>query len=513
MTKTLKGESRDWLSPLFCWAYAAVLLWVLGLLTLGQRSMEAYYYHSFCISNGILLLAAAGLTGLWVWRLRVQKDKLPQTTPSVWQAWGRAALYLALFAVQCLMARCLWFYFAFDPSMVRQGAEALATEGALSAETAAYFRQCPNNAPLTVILSLLYRLGMKLGLAEPYVLEVYGAALLTNLSVAAAMTVLRRLRVRPSVRRVGFGLAAVWLLFSPFIIMPYTDTYACLFPVLALLILLTGWKAPVRYGLAALCCSLGGAVKPSAYILLIAALLLGVIRFFFRKKNAALWKRGLCVLAAVILGVLPGMALEKGSVKLLTGSTAPEEALGSAHYLMIGLDDQYWGGHSAEGVAFSGSFATAKERTRANLKQALAEVQGRTLTENLHFFSVKAYKAYADGTFAFNSYLAEEMVRRSDRLSLFLRKIYYREGAWNPAYRAVMQGLWLLLLLGCFAAALLRRKEYAVQLCALSLLGLTGYQLLFEVWPRYLFLYAPVFLVLALLGVEKMGKRRETPKA
>ena len=65
--------------------------------------------------------------------------------------------------------------------------------------------------------------------------------------------------------------------------MPYTDTYACLFPVLALLILLTGWKAPVRYGLAALCCSIGGAIKPSVYILLIAALLLGAVRFLFQK--------------------------------------------------------------------------------------------------------------------------------------------------------------------------------------------------------------------------------------
>ena len=66
-----------------------------------------------------------------------------------------------------------------------------------------------------------------------------------------------------------------------------------------------------------------------------------------------------------------------------------------------------------------------------------------------------------------------------------------------------------MVLLGCRAAVLLWRMEYAVQLCALSLLGLTAYQLLFEVWPRYLFLYAPVFLVLALLGVEKLGQRRE----
>ena len=53
----------------------------------------------------------------------------------------------------------------------------------------------------------------------------------------------------------------------------------------------------------------------------------------------------------------------------------------------------------------------------------------------------------------------------------------------------------------------------AVVLAALSLLGLTAYQLLFEVWPRYLFLYAPLFLVLALLGVEKMGERSKAMKS
>ena len=98
MTKTLKGESRDWLSPLFCWLYAAMLLWVLGLVTLGQRAMEGYYAHGFCVENWVLLLAAAGLTGLWVWRLRVRPAKLPQPASSVRMSWARAALYLALFA-------------------------------------------------------------------------------------------------------------------------------------------------------------------------------------------------------------------------------------------------------------------------------------------------------------------------------------------------------------------------------------------------------------------------------
>ena len=112
------------------------------------------------------------------------------------------------------MARCLWFYFAFDPSAVRQGAEALALGQPLSEEWLVYFRQCPNNAPLTVILSLVYRLGKKLGLAEPYVLEVYGAALLTNLSVATAMAAAQGASLCSAGRFwAGGGMAAVFAIY------------------------------------------------------------------------------------------------------------------------------------------------------------------------------------------------------------------------------------------------------------------------------------------------------------
>ena len=35
------------------------------------------------------------------------------------------------------------------------------------------------------------------------------------------------------------------------------------------------------------------------------------------------------------------------------------------------------------------------------------------------------------------------------------------------------------------------------------MIGLTAYLLLFEVWPRYLFLYAPFFVILASLAFDK----------
>ncbi|MDY3244208.1 MAG: hypothetical protein SOX38_09780, partial [Candidatus Limiplasma sp.] len=137
--KTSPNEgSRNWLPPLFCWLYAAVLLWILGLLTLGQPSLSSYYRYPICVSNAILLPLAAGLIGLWVWRLRARPAMPPAAATSARRAWGRAALYLTLFAAQCLMARCLWFYFGFDPTSVRQGAAALAAGQPLSEEVAAY---------------------------------------------------------------------------------------------------------------------------------------------------------------------------------------------------------------------------------------------------------------------------------------------------------------------------------------------------------------------------------------
>ena len=167
-------------------------------MTLGQPSLSSYYRYPICVSNAILLPLAAGLIGLWVWRLRARPAMPPAAATSARRTWGRAALYLTLFAAQCLMARCLWFYFAFVPSSVRQGAAALAASQSLPEEITAYFRQCPNNAPLTVLLSLPYRLGMLLGLAE--------RAIAMTLHISLSVVVFRAVRQR----KAGYlGLAVV----------------------------------------------------------------------------------------------------------------------------------------------------------------------------------------------------------------------------------------------------------------------------------------------------------------
>ena len=72
-----------------------------------------------------------------------------------------------------------------------------------------------------------------------------------------------------------------------------------------------------------------------------------------------------------------------------------------------------------------------------------------------------------------------------------------------PACHALAQSLWLGILFLSAVASFRQRKRPVIALLGLTLIGLTAYLLLFEVWPRYLFLYAPFFVVLASAAFDK----------
>lgn len=69
------------------------------------------------------------------------------------------------------------------------------------------------------------------------------------------------------------------------------------------------------------------------------------------------------------------------------------------------------------------------------------------------------------------------------------------------------------MLMLCAVACFTRRRHPAVQVFSLALMGATAYLLLFEVWPRYLFVFAPLYLLLAAMAVDvplpaRWNKRR-----
>ncbi|MEG0049550.1 MAG: hypothetical protein RR865_10320 [Clostridia bacterium] len=479
-----------------------VLVGILGLLLFAQGAYAFAYQNRSLLSNLALLpIAAVGIAAL-LWGSAGRKHAASHGR----RPWLLRGYFLVLLAVQLLVARSIWFYCGWDVENIYHGADILARGQVFT--NGDYYRLCPNNAPITVLLAIPLWVGVRLGLAVPYAILPYLGALMLNVTCYLCVACARRYTKSPLAHGFALGLSTAWIALSPYMMVPYTDTYAVLFPILALYVYGSKLRSFPKWMLIAFLCFFGASMKPTVLIFLIALAALGVARFFARREySPAVFGRAGLIVLALLLGAIPAKLWQSGTTAYLAGSAKPQEQLSATHYLMLGMNAETYGGHSPEDVAFSQSFPTLEARKEANLERAWERFTQKSPREALHFFSVKAYKAYADGAFAANGSLLElEIPKRTDQLSTFLRAIYHTKGSLNPLYSTIMQCLWLGALALCAFAMLAQRKNPMTALLSLTLLGLTLYLLLFEVWPRYLFLYAPFFVLLASMGMEELNR-------
>ena len=493
----LFGKFPVWFSCLM----GGLLCAMICLQVVGQGHFQSLYQNLSLLSNPVLYpFALAFLAGLMILANRTQASPKAEGRR---QRWFLQLLFLVVLGVQFIIARSCWYKMGWDVASVYTTAEELARGIALSEPE--YFLLCPNNAPLTILHMIPLWVAVKLGLAVPFVVLPYIDAVLLNLSAYFCVRCVQLLTSNRVARLFALVVSIGWIALSPYILYPYTDTFGILFTVLPLYLWLRIKQPLLKWFLISLLCSFGASLKPSVWIVLIALVILGVCRFIAQEnKDIAVWKQALVLACVFVLGILPGRIFQNESTRFLTGTSTPQEQLSTMHYLMLGMNGETYGGHSVGDVEFSQSFETLQERQHANLQRAWERLSSRNLLENLHFFAGKAFKAYADGSFAsHSSFLELEIPKRTDGLSTFLRSLYHKRGALMPLCQTLAQGLWLGVLTLCAYAAIRMRKNPAVQVLALTLLGLTAYLLLLEVWPRYLFLYSPFYVILASMALEK----------
>lgn len=464
-----------------------------------QGFFSAYYPQSGFIGNLALLPIAVGFILLYLFLIR---HVHPQPVRIHFRGWLAMYFPLLLFA-QLMFIRKVWYYPGFDVYNVYTGAQLIA-EGGMPASD--YFRLCPNNAPITVLQSLLLRVALQLKMSVPYVILPYTGALLAN--VALLFSVLCVAKITPSrAARIGAVLlGTVWIAFSMLTTIPYTDIFSILFPVLALYLYLSKLRPPLKWFFISVVCFVGASIKPTVLIFMIALIIIAIIQFL--KKNNRKRVRAIAfVCLMIVLGALPGTLWQAQSTKYLAGSASPQEQLSETHYLMLGMNGNTYGGHSPDDVAFSTSYANLADRQQANLQRAWARFTGRSFLRNIRFFSIKAYKAFSDGMMAADqSFLMLEIPARTDAVSILLRRIFYPKGDLHPLLVTFEQCIWIGILVLCIFALFAGQRRKTTSVLGLTLLGVAAYLLLFEVWPRYIFLYAPFFVILASLGLEALQK-------
>lgn len=433
---------------------------------------------------------------------------------------GRAALLIAslcLFVFQVAAVVQYYFFTDWDVEALLD-LSYLLVHGGESESLIQYFSRYPNNLLLGWVFAQVRGLFAALGLER----FEYGSLLilqcaLNALTGALLVLLLRELGCSRSRLIFGYGVYVLLIGLSPWVSIPYSDSMGLPFPCLAAWLALRRkkgnvWSCVLRWALVGLCIWIGYHIKPQTVFVLLAVLLRGL----FSLREPAVRKRTLPSLAGLAAGLLAAALLCSAAVNSLRLPLEPEAAFGPAHFLMMGLNSETMGVYSREDVEFSNSFPTKAERNEADLRAALERARTLGVSGLARLGVQKTLTNYGDGTFCWageGEFYISAPERHDTRFGAFFRDLYYSrqwEGRYFRLWANAEQLLWLaVLFLGCVCAW--RAADAGLDCMMLSILALSAFELLFEARARYLYIYVPLYIALAVRGLGN-GRREKTDR-
>lgn len=481
----------------------SVVLVLIMLLVLFAYEETAYSGRREFLASQIAMLCAgaSALAGFSVWG--VLKEKKGEDGAPRWIDW---LPWLMLLLTQLLLCFHAYFITGWDVRGIVETAYAIA--GGEADMHHGYLSQYPNNIPLVMLFAAIIRV-VRLLLGNPgmdrcvYVLIAFQCVLNTCTGLLMHWTARRM----TGSRRLAWCVSAVYMLFvglSPWLMIPYSDSVALAFPTAILaLYQLRGcakWEKWVWPGIGLLT-GLGYMIKPQVLIAAIAIAMVEIVRGFCDRRRKLCLRRVGSLAAILLLIVGPGT---RALIKASPIELRPERSVNMLHYVMMGLNPETNGTYSYDDVVLTYHAQDKQAEQVLVIQKRLEDMGIKGLGEHL---KKKTLTNYADGTFAWGmegEFFSRWIEDKDELLSPYLKSIIHTGGSRYPAYQTAMQCVWLALLMGSALCALLssgNEKDDALSVAMLSLIGLTLFQLIFEARARYLYIYAPYFVLLGVMGV------------
>ena len=139
------------------------------------------------------------------------------------------------------------------------------------------------------------------------------------------------------------------------------------------------------------------------------------------------------------------------------------------------------------------------------LKKRIKEL---TALELVKYERNKILINFDDGTFYFGGEGSFYILSYYDgiKLNKFVTSFAYSTGEYYIYISSIRQAIWLVVLI-LMLFSVWRKNNTVVNVVQLSLVGLFLFEMLFEARSRYLFIYVPYFIILAVIGVDKILSR------
>ena len=441
----------------------------------------------------LFLLAYIGVNKIWK---KSNEISLKQINVTV------IILSCIVLGLQVMIVYCIWFETGWDVTSVYYDAVHRAEDGILLGSHG-YFTMHPNNVLLTAFFAIVSKVLYVTGIKRYYMMLCLLGAFLLNFAGWVMFQVALKLSCSRKTSLAAWGIYTVLISLSPWMCVPYSDVYTIVVPIMCLYLYLLKTEKKVlsilRWIGIGCITVIGFGIKPTSAIMTIAIGIIVVVELIKKEYR----KQNIIVLSGLVVGLLLGGIVTKSAYAYMGFVPVKDNEFPVTHYFMLGMNDETYGVFDGGDWNFTVSIPTYEEKVQKNFDEAIKRIKNRGVVGNIKFFLTKNMVNYDNGTFswAYEGDFFKQMKEKEDKLSLFLRDVYYPEGQYYKGYAVVCQGIWLMMLVGCLGLYWSpERSKYIVPV--LAIIGQTIFLLLFEARARYLFLYTPIYVLLGAQGLR-----------
>ena len=376
-----------------------------------------------------------------------------------------------------------------------------------------YFSRYPNNIILVSFFSILFKLNTNFGILDT---DIGVMTLITFNCLISSLSGFLTYKTVEKLANKRWAMMA-WIVFvlligtSPWIVITYSDSLALFLPILIFFLYIRDWAGNyyfLRWFLIGVLSFIGYYIKPQVILILIAIIIMEIIAFL-RIMNR---KKGLLLILVLCLSFLLSCISYKAIYQHSGFNINKESTFGITHFAMMGLNPQRGGVYSDEDVEFSASFETASERNKAAIEQIKSRLRQLGVFGYTKFLSKKVLVNYGDGTFAWSGeghFYNETFPDKNQWMSPTLKSYYYSTGSNYGKTSTVEQMIWVGVIFFMLGVVWIKKQQLdkRIVVLMLTIIGLTVFELLFEARARYLYIYAPIYISLSIIGLQHILNR------
>lgn len=413
-----------------------------------------------------------------------------------------------------------------------------------------YFSAYPNQIFLTGVFRMLAGLADYIGFHPAYLFLLIWSSLCVNVSIALTALSAYKL-MRPAYAYVALFGAIMLIGYNPWFLIPYSDTFAMPFVIMPFFVMLHCRSRFVRAFFVVFFVLIGMFIKPTvlfvglsigfvalAHLRTVApartlrsslntrmprgALLAGSGRIFAGvvSQSSLLSKlMAVCLAACLAAGGAYAIKMRVCS-SIVPGlvSLDTNRVFGATHFLMMGTNPVTFGTFSQDDVERSFTCPNVAARTAMNVQVWKSRVAELGPSGYLVLLARKSLSNYMDGTFGWigeGCFVMEVKGTCAGILDWFgiSNAAYHPEKSIIEPFSYLSQLVWFITLFGVMLCPYNRRGSSARVLRAqdsttsmmIALVMLSVFLMIFECRARYLFLYAPLFVVLATCGFAHLS--------